>query len=604
MRFLAQTIILIALFYIFAGVESQMLGQAKTGAEPFTTKMSLDVLHYDAEILPDLENKTLTGKVSMRLKILAPGLEVIEFDAKKITVDSVSENDAPFSFQVEKEKLHVRLPRPTAAGEIRNLTISYRANPTNFVRFFPDHIYAYYNTANWMVCHFHPGDKATFDLRLVLPDNWKAVASGNLVEEKSAGGNRKRYLWREDKPVPPFILGFAAGKFREVAGQKRGVGLRYLTRDIFSSNEIERIFADTPDILDFFEAKAGIPYPGRKYTQVLATGAYGQELNHFTVIGEDTGKRTLAAPRDNHLIVHELAHQWWGNKVSCADWSHFWLNEAMAELMTAAYRERRFGREEYEDDVEKARASFLRIRTAGRDRPLAFKEPIPESQAGGTIVYVKGLLVLHLLRNELGEKAFWNGIKRYTQKHFGGLVNTEDFRRAMEESSGKSLSDFFSQWLYRKTSPEIVARHRLENGELVVEIEQRQDELLSVPVHIAVQTSHHRQSRRILLRDKQQEVRFRVAGDLLSVRLDDHGNLPFYVEHERPLEMLLYQLAHEPDVAGRADALRSIQPIAAKSEESGRARINLLLEKSAAEDKSRLIRKLVRDVLLTKTNPT
>ncbi|MCA1624077.1 MAG: hypothetical protein LC778_09815, partial [Acidobacteria bacterium] len=257
---------------------------------------------------------------------------------------------------------------------------------------------------------------------------------------------------------------------------------------------------------------------------------------------------------------------------------------------------------EYEDDVEKARASFQRIRNAGRDRPLAFREPILESQAGGAIVYDKGLLIMHLLRNELGEKAFWEGIKRYTRRHYGGIVRTEDFRRAMEEASGKSLSDFFEQWLYRKTGAELIARHRrLENGEVVVEIEQRQNEPVKITLDIAVETSRRRQNQQVLLSEKKREVRFRVAGDLLSVRLDDRGNLPFYVEHERSLEMLLYQLAHEPDVAGRADALRLIQAVGAKSDEPTRARIKLALESRAAEDKSRLIRKLTRDILSAKS---
>lgn len=564
--------------------------------------LPLDVIHYSAYIAPDLETKTFSGTVNIRLKIGARDLSIVELDAKNLIVEGVSLENSTLSFEVKEEKLFVRLARQPRSDEILTLQIRYRGKPTNFVRFFADHIYAVYNTANWMVCHFHPGDKATFDLRLTLPDDWQVAANGNLVEEKSIGGNRKQYFWRQSEPVPPFILGFAAGKFREVFRQRRGVRLRYLTRDIFSENEIKRIFADTPDMLDFFETKAGVAYPGKSYTQVLAAEAYGQELSDFTVMGEDTGKEALADPRDIYVIVHEFAHQWWGNRVSCADWSHFWLNEAMAEFMTAAYREHRFGREEYEDDVEKARASFQRIRNAGRDHPLAFKQPILESQAGGTIVYVKGLLIMHLLRNELGEKAFWNGIKRYTQKHFDGLVDTEDLQKAMEDASGKSLSDFFAQWLYRKTSAEFVARHRLENGEVVVEIEQRQNELATITLDIAVETSRNRQNRRIVLSDRKQEFRFRVAGDLLSVRLDDRGNLPFHIKHERPLEMLLYQIAHEPDVAGRADALRMIQAVGAKSDGQTRARIKSALEKRAAEDKSRLIRKLARDALSLKSS--
>src|SRR6185295_15808853 len=111
----------------------------------------------------------------------------------------------------------------------------------------------------------------------------------------------------------------------------------------------------------------------------------------------------------------------------------FWLNEAFATFMAAAYKEQRFGREEYEREIEQARRSYERIQTAGRDRPLAYKQPIKEAEAGGAIVYDKGLLVLHQLRAELGEKAFWQGVCVYTQKHFGGSVKTSDLQTAFEK---------------------------------------------------------------------------------------------------------------------------------------------------------------------------
>lgn len=563
--------------------------------------LPFDVIHYDADIKPDVQNKTFSGTVNIRLRIRADKLSIIELDAKNLIVDGISENESSLGYEAEDGKLFVRLARQERAGEIITLQIRYRGKATNFARFFSDHLYALYNTPQWMVCHFHPGDKATFDLHLTLPAGWKVVGNGNLISEKSLNGNETQYFWRQDAPVPPFILGFAAGKFREVVKQRGGIQLRYLTRDVFSPNEIERIFSDTPDMLDFFEKKAGIAYPGKSYTQILASEAYGQELSDFTVMGERAGKDALAAPRDNNIIAHEFAHQWWGNRVSCADWSHFWLNEAMAEFMMAAYREHRFGREEYDDDIEKSRAGYLKIRVAGKDRPLAFKQAILESQAGGAIVYDKGLLTVHLLRSELGETAFWNGIKRYTQKHFDGVVVTEDFQDAMEETSGKSLAAFFDQWLYRKSVSELVARHRLEKGEIIVEVEQRQNELLTIPLNIAVETVRGRQSRRIVLTDKRQEIRFPVADNLLAVRLDDGGNFPFYIEHKRPLEMLLHQLTHEPDVAGRTDALRQLQTIAANSDEQTRNRIKSAIEKRAAEDKSCLIRELAQKFLSAKS---
>ncbi|MCA1557991.1 MAG: hypothetical protein LC731_05555, partial [Acidobacteria bacterium] len=349
-----------------------------------------------------------------------------------------------------------------------------------------------------------------------------------------------------------------------------------------------------------FEQRAAAPYPQKRYTQVLASGSVAQEMSAFTVIRENYGKDVLTEPRENWLIAHELAHQWWGIRVTCAGWSDFWLNEAFAEIMMSAYREQRFNRDEYDRDMELARASYQRLRAAGRDRSLAYREAIPESKAGGAIVYDKGAMVLNLLRYELGEKAFWRGVRLYTSRNFNRSVVTGDLRKAMEEASGKSLTRFFEQWIYGSHVPEIVSRYRFEKGEVVVEIEQLQAVPWKLALQVAVETTTGgRISRRVELTRKKQEVRFPLIGSLLSVRLDDGGHLPFRVKQEgRTLAMLLYQLAREPDTAGRADALYEIQALMGSTkEEAALSRLRAALEERAAKDSTRLIRQLALKAL-------
>lgn len=286
--------------------------------------------------------------------------------------------------------------------------------------------------------------------------------------------------------------------------------------------------------------------------------------------------------------------------MACAGWADFWLNEGFAEFMMSAYRERRFGRDEYDRDIELARTGYARIRAAGKDRQLAFRAPIAESQAGGPIVYDKGALVLNLLRYELGEKAFWRGVRLYTRRNFNRSVVTTDLQKAMEEASGLRLARFFEQWIYGASVPDIIARHRVENNQVIIELEQRGSALWTIPLQLAVETSGaRRESRRVELKDRKQEVRFKLSGNLLSVRLDDGGRLPFRVKQDdRPLAMLLYQLSREPDTAGRADALEQIQSLLASTkDESARGQLRAALEERAARDSTRLIRALAKRAL-------
>ena len=140
----------------------------------------------------------------------------------------------------------------------------------------------------------------------------------------------------DKRPIPPYIFGFAAGLFQEVTRQDGSIQLHFLARSNFSILQVEQIFADTSDMRKFFEGRAGVPYPGDRYTQVLASGFVEQEMSDFTVMRENYGIGILAEPRDNNLAVHEFAHQWWGNSVTCAGWADFWLNEALTEFMMAA----------------------------------------------------------------------------------------------------------------------------------------------------------------------------------------------------------------------------------------------------------------------------
>ncbi|HYJ45580.1 MAG TPA: M1 family aminopeptidase, partial [Pyrinomonadaceae bacterium] len=212
--------------------------------------------------------------------------------------------------------------------------------------------------------------------------------------------------------------------------------------------ELRRVFRDTPDMLAFYEERAGVPYIDKTYTQVLASGNVEQEMSSFTALNEDYGRKVLANERDIWLAAHELAHQWWGNMVTCVDWNHFWLNEGFATFMAAAYLEHRFGHEEYARQIEAYRASYERVRAAGHDKSLVFPDWLHPTGEDRTLVYRKGAYVLHLLREEMGERDFWAGIRLYTRTYFGKSVTTADFQAAMERVSGRSLKGFFAKWVY------------------------------------------------------------------------------------------------------------------------------------------------------------
>jgi len=299
-----------------------------------------------------------------------------------------------------------------------------------------------------LVCNNAPEDKSTLDLSLIAQENLTVIANGKLSGKSALGNHKIRYDWKQKQPVPAYTFGFAIGRYNEFTEQASETSLKYCAEN-YTSEELEQIFKETPKMLRYFEKRSGVAYPETSYTQILAEGSSSQEMAGLSIIRNNYGKQVLNNPTEINLSAHEMAHQWWGNRVTCKNWKHFWLNEGFAVFMSSAYKEHRFGKEAYLKDIEVYYNAYQEVMKKGLDKALVFDDwsnPSPEDR---TLVYYKGAYVLHLLRQELGEDEFWGGIRRYTQTNFGKSVKTSDLQKAMEKSTGRSLEHFFSTWIYK-----------------------------------------------------------------------------------------------------------------------------------------------------------
>ena len=407
----------------------------------------LDVLHYTVTVEPDIANKTIKGAVL--IKFVSEDA-VVEFDCGSLTIDSVQSAGKPLKFTVKAKRVRIELPDKSKQQEV---FIEYHGAPTYGLRFFPERNQAYtlFSTSQWMVCIDDPADKATLTMILSTPMGLTHVANGQVGTQNFWPNGMRTTEWNQTTPIPTYIFGFAVGPYNVVTEKKGNVELRYLTTG-FAEAEVRRIFRDTPDMLEFFESRAGVKYPGPTYTQVLAAGGVEQEMDAFTALKEAYGKQVLANEQDEWLAAHEFAHQWWGNMVTCRDWNHFWINEGVASFMAAAYLEHRFGRAAYMREIESYRTSYEKVKAAGKDKSLVFPDWLHPTREDRTLVYDKGAYVVHLLREEMGERAFWDGLRLFTRRHFGKSVVTSDFTTAMEDAAGKgkskSLRKFFAKWIY------------------------------------------------------------------------------------------------------------------------------------------------------------
>ncbi|MBB3228655.1 aminopeptidase N [Luteibacter sp. Sphag1AF] len=422
------------------------------GAFSSAIARDVDVLAYRVRIDPDLAARSLTGAETVQVVANITGTAVLELDAGGLTIDSVTSDAGPLVFAREGKQLRVMLPATLHAGQPMDVHLTYHGKPTFGLEFHPEteQLYTIFSTSEWLPSIDAPDARATLDLSVAVPATFDAIGNGRMVSRTPLEHGRVLYRWQQDVPVPGFVYGFAAGRFHGVDQKAPGVSLRFLSRDL-GKDQLKQVFGDTADMLAFFGDKAGTPYTG-SYQQALVTDTIGQELAGFALMSEAYGQDVLKDPTREDLIAHEAAHQWWGIRVTCESWNDFWLNEGFANFMAAAWAQHRFGDAVYDATVDRWRQRVERLVSEGKDHPLVYTQWVKPTRDDRAVVYQKGAYALHLLRRELGEDAFWKGIRDYTRQFAGKSVTTADFRKSMELSSGRDLSAFFARWVTGKNA--------------------------------------------------------------------------------------------------------------------------------------------------------
>jgi aminopeptidase N len=403
-----------------------------------------DVVSYDLELSLLDPAGSIDGALVVELVARRAGLSEIDLDAVGLEILAITERRAPRRFALDGGHLRIALEPPAAEVETRSLAIRYRARPSDGLRRFDDHVYTAFHTREWMPCNFDPGDKARFELSLVVPKGWTVLASGSPSGSIAAGPGGERRRWVLDIPHSTYLFGFAAGLLSE---STRAAAPGIPTIDVLASARtppavVARVLDETPGMIRFFAEASGVPFPGGRYGVAFVGGGAAQEMATWSALGEDYAATWNADAKEDWLAAHELAHQWWGNAATCPTWGDFWIQEAFAVFMTAAYKERRWGRAAYERERDLNRARYEAFRATGADRALALGPDARPGQLPRKLVYGKGPRVLFALREELGERAFWSAVRAFTQTAVHDGSRTADLRRAFERAAGRSLPIF------------------------------------------------------------------------------------------------------------------------------------------------------------------
>jgi aminopeptidase N len=442
----------------------------------FTADRSLRVAHARLELDLDLPGRRLAGTATLTLASRRDDLSVFTLDAVEMEIEGVAVDGRPAAFDYDGEKLRVTCERPFAREAEFRAEIRYRCAPRRGLYFMgpdeghPDRALQCWtqgqddDSRHYWPCIDHPIEKFTTEVLCTAPAGNFVLSNGDLVERtelppEGSAGARVRWHYRLDFPQPAYLVTLVCGPFVEVVekAEKTGVDVHYYAAPGREA-DARRSFSRTPAMIDYFSERIGVPYPHKRYSQIAVPDfIFGGMENTSATTLTDLALLDERAAFDHDvdgLVSHELAHQWWGDLVTCREWSEGWLNEGFATYFEYVWREHAKGRDEadYEQlsDTEGYLAEAARYQRSIVCRQ--YDEPIHLFDAH---LYDKGGRVLHMLRHALGDALFWRALRHYVGKHARGSVETRDLARAVEEVSGRSYDEFLDRWIARPGHPEL-----------------------------------------------------------------------------------------------------------------------------------------------------
>lgn len=536
--------------------------------------------HLALDLVVHFQEKKISGIARITFSRVHEEPSELCLDAVDFSLDSVNLEDekgtVPAHYSYDDSTLQIRIEERVKQGTIvirysvkpkRGL---YFLSPDEHVRDRPTQIWSQCQDEDaryWFPCHDKPHVKQTTEMQVKVPLGWYALSNGSLLSHTTVEDG-EIFHWRQDKPHSSYLVTLTAGDFALLEGKPvENVPITYLVPRGREEDGL-RTFRETPAMVAHFAKLTGVSFPWEKYAQIVVSDFIfgGMENTSATTMYEYIllDSRAALDISSDDLIAHELAHQWFGDYVTCRDWSHGWLNEGFATFFEHIDRERRLGLDEYEYGLKGDLEAYITEASSRYQRPVVCQDYETPIDLFDRHLYEKGGWILHMLRRDLGDEVFWAGVGLYLRRHAHGIVETRDLLRAMEEVSGRSLERFFDQWVFRAGHPVVEIKVGYSGNSLQIEVKQTQkisQEIPAFALEIEVDIYHHtgEPRREVLFSEnasdtfvfsEEERPRFLVVDPRYSLL----GELSVSI----PQDMLRHQLLSAPSARGRWSAASAL----------------------------------------------
>lgn len=552
----------------------------------------VDLVHTKIEANLNWEDSQLNGKATLSMKPHFYELDSVVLDAKGMEIKTITLSGKELSYDYSNgNTLTVYLDKTYKKDELITFTVDYIAKPeeretSGSAAITSDKGLYFINPkgeedgkmtqlwtqgeteANsvWFPTIDAPNMKSSQEVLLTVDNKYTTLSNGKLISsKKNVDGTRTDY-WKQDLPHAPYLFMLAVGEFKVVKdsytrGDGKKIEVNYYVEPEYE-NDAKAIFGKTPKMIKFFSNKLGVEYPWDKYSEIVVrdyvSGA--MENTGAVIFGDYVYKtqRELIDGNDESTIAHELFHHWFGDLVTCESWANLPLNESFANYSQYLWDEYEYGVDEADyNAIEEANGYY---QSGGYHDLINFYYNDKEEMFDGHS-YNKGGRILHMLRNHLGDEAFFQGLNKYLTSNAYKSAEVHNLRLAMEEVSGEDLNWFFNQWFLGKGHPVIFTEQEINQEQQTVTIRIQQAQSFNVfrlPVKIALWDETGKHSYPVVLDSENEEFTFPFTGKLANVLLDEEQMLLAKVYEEKPTAQYIHQLNNADKFRAKSTALKHI----------------------------------------------
>lgn len=475
-----------------------------------------DLLHTSLDVRFDWAKQQVLGKATLTLKPYFYTTNILVLDAKGYDVHQValvqggSKKDLKYDY--DQKQLTIDLGRDYKSTEEYKVFIDYTAKPSEIASggsfaitqeqglYFinplgddpekPQQIWTQGETESnscWFPTIDKPNERCTQDIKITVENKFKTLSNGLLKSSTPNSDGTRTDYWEMDLPHAPYLFMLTVGEFAVVKDSWDGMLLEYWVEPEYEASA-KGIYGNTAEMLTFFSDKMGVKYPWQKYSQVIVRDFVSGAMENTTgVIFYDQIQKTNRELIDNNndrIVAHELFHHWFGDLVTCESWSNLALNESFANYGEYLWLEHKYGRDEAERHRLNEISGYKQQAQSNR-HPLIFFEVEDKEDMFDAHSYNKGGAILHMLRNYVGDDAFFASLNRYLTKNEYTDVEAHELRLAFEDVTGEDMNWFFNQWFFDGGHPSLVIGHEYDElrKEVRVTIEQNQETENNVAVY-------------------------------------------------------------------------------------------------------------------------